>query len=125
MGGGRRACYFGDPAEGRRCRGRASRSRAQPPDDTFGWGVVFSDRPWPASQRGRAFARAIVDSFYHWDDIDVHIHGASIRTGGHGFAGIERKRCSTSCRSGRRASASSRPFSTRFAMKRSSPMRIC
>ena len=35
---------------------------------------------------------AIVGSFHHWDDIDVHIHGASIRTSGHGFAGIERKR---------------------------------
>ena len=63
------------------------------PDDTFGWGVVFSD----ATMAGFASAdpeshAAIVDSFHHWDDIDVRIHGEVIRTGGHGFSGIERKR---------------------------------
>jgi anthraniloyl-CoA monooxygenase len=63
------------------------------PDDTFGWGVVFSDQ----TLAGFAAAdppshAAIVGSFHHWDDIDVHIHGQSIRSGGHGFSGIERKR---------------------------------
>uniref|UniRef100_UPI001952B0D1 hypothetical protein n=1 Tax=Stenotrophomonas maltophilia TaxID=40324 RepID=UPI001952B0D1 len=28
----------------------------------------------------------------HWDDIDVHIHGECIRSSGHGFIGIGRKR---------------------------------
>jgi anthraniloyl-CoA monooxygenase len=35
---------------------------------------------------------AITDSFYHWDDIDVHFKGSMIRTSGHGFCGIERKK---------------------------------
>ena len=63
------------------------------PDDTFGWGVVFSDK---TMQGFRATDReshdAIEQSFYHWDDIDVHFKGEVIRTGGHGFAGIERKK---------------------------------
>jgi anthraniloyl-CoA monooxygenase len=63
------------------------------PDDTFGWGVVFSDRTMSNFAAADAASHAaIVDSFYHWDDIDVHIHGRVIRSGGHGFSGIERKR---------------------------------
>ena len=63
------------------------------PDDTFGWGVVFSDQ----TMRGFRDADppthdAICESFYHWDDIDVHFRGQTIRTGGHGFCGIGRKR---------------------------------
>ena len=63
------------------------------PDDTFGWGVVFSDKTMAGFAAADAPSHAaIVGSFYHWDDIDVHIHGQTIRSGGHGFCGIERKR---------------------------------
>ena len=63
------------------------------PDDTFGWGVVFSDQTMAGFATADAPSHAaIVESFHHWDDIDVHIHGERVRTGGHGFAGIERKR---------------------------------
>src|SRR5829696_2447209 len=63
------------------------------PDDTFGWGVVFSDRTMEGFRAADAPSHAaIVGSFYHWDDIDVHFRGDTIRTGGHGFCGIERKR---------------------------------
>ncbi len=61
------------------------------PDDTFGWGVVLSD-----STLGRLEAadpesyREIQRNFYHWDDIEVHFKGRTIRSGGHGFAGIAR-----------------------------------
>src|SRR4029078_11016170 len=37
-------------------------------------------------------ARIIADEFAHWDDIDVHIHGQTITSSGHGFVGIGRKR---------------------------------
>jgi len=63
------------------------------PYDTFGWGVVFSDatmenmRPWDAKT-----AREIEAAFNHWDDIEVIIKGRSIRTTGHGFVGIGRKK---------------------------------
>src|SRR5215813_13691867 len=63
------------------------------PDDTFGWGVVFSDQTMAGFSAADAPSHAaILDSFHHWDDIDVHIHGQVIRSGGHGFCGIERKR---------------------------------
>lgn len=63
------------------------------PGDTFGWGVVFSDQ---TLDRLRAndpeSARQILDSFAHWDDIDVHFKGRTITSGGHGFCGIGRRR---------------------------------
>jgi anthraniloyl-CoA monooxygenase len=63
------------------------------PDDTFGWGVVFSDKTMEGfKDADRPTHDAITGSFYHWDDIDVHFKGQVIRSGGHGFCGIERKR---------------------------------
>jgi anthraniloyl-CoA monooxygenase len=34
----------------------------------------------------------ITASFAHWDDIDVHVRGRVITSGGHGFAGIARRK---------------------------------
>jgi anthraniloyl-CoA monooxygenase len=63
------------------------------PDDTFGWGVVFSDSTMGNFLEADAPSHArIVDEFYHWDDIDVHFKGETIRSGGHGFAGISRRK---------------------------------
>ena len=63
------------------------------PDDTFGWGVVFSDRTMEGFHAADAPSHAaITGDFHHWDDIDVHYRGTTITTGGHGFCGIERKR---------------------------------
>ncbi|HEY2781884.1 MAG TPA: bifunctional salicylyl-CoA 5-hydroxylase/oxidoreductase [Steroidobacteraceae bacterium] len=62
------------------------------PDDTFGWGVVFSDKTMGNFLEADAPSHArIVDEFYHWDDIDVHFKGQTVRSGGHGFAGISRR----------------------------------
>ena len=63
------------------------------PYDTFGWGVVFSDatmdnmRQWDAKT-----AAEIEASFSHWDDIELLFKGRTIRSGGHGFVGIGRKK---------------------------------
>ncbi len=61
------------------------------PDDTFGFGVVFSDQTMenlegadPVSQK------AIVDSFWHWQEIDTFFGGQRTRSTGHGFAGMSR-----------------------------------
>src|SRR5512133_2963280 len=63
------------------------------PYDTFGWGVVFSDQTLGNLQTADARSAArILDSFSHWDDIEVNIRGHKIRSGGHGFCGIGRKR---------------------------------
>lgn len=62
-------------------------------DDTFGWGVVFSDQTL-GNFRGAdpiTFDR-ITASLAHWDDIDVHIRDRVITSSGHGFAGIARKK---------------------------------
>ncbi len=62
------------------------------PDDTFGWGVVFSDKTMGNFLEADAPSHArIVDEFYHWDDIDVHFKNQIIRSHGHGFAGISRR----------------------------------
>ena len=61
--------------------------------DTFGWGVVFSDatmdnmRQWDTET-----ADAIEVAFNHWDDIELHFKGHRIRSSGHGFVGIGRKK---------------------------------
>src|SRR5258708_14331635 len=63
------------------------------PDDSFGWGGVFSDSTMGNFLEADAPSHArIVDEFYHWDDIDVHFKGQAIRSGGHGFAGISRRK---------------------------------
>ena len=63
------------------------------PDDTFGWGVVFSDQTVENLMANDPVSGAVIrDEFTHWDDIDVHIHGQCIRSSGHGFIGIGRKR---------------------------------
>jgi len=63
------------------------------PYDTFGWGVVFSDQTLGNLQLADApTAAKILDAFNHWDDIEIHIGGQTVRSGGHGFCGIGRKR---------------------------------
>ncbi len=60
---------------------------------TFGWGVVFSDQTVENLMANDPVSgRIIADEFAHWDDIDVHIHGDCVRSSGHGFIGIGRKR---------------------------------
>src|SRR5689334_4858198 len=63
------------------------------PSDTFGWGVVFSDQTLGNLERADAeTARAISGAFNHWDDIEIHVRGRTVRSGGHGFCGIGRRR---------------------------------
>ncbi len=63
------------------------------PYDTFGWGVVFSDQTLGnLVAADEKTAREILQSFNHWDDIDVFFKGQKVTSGGHGFCGIGRKR---------------------------------
>ena len=63
------------------------------PDDTFGWGVVFSDETLNtiAAADPESYAD-ITASFAHWDAIDIHYQGEVLTSRGHGFSGLERKR---------------------------------
>jgi len=92
VGGGPAGLYFAllmkkaDPAHDITV---LERNRA---DDTFGFGVVFSD----ATLENFAHAdpethRAITASFFHWDDIDIHYQGQVLTSTGHGFCGMSRQ----------------------------------
>ena len=62
------------------------------PDDAFGWGVVFSDQTLQNFRAADPESHdEITRNFAHWDDIDVHVKGATITSGGHGFSGIARR----------------------------------
>lgn len=62
-------------------------------DDTFGFGVVFSDETLTAFEAADppSYAR-IAGSFARWSDIDVHYRGDVLRSGGHGFSAMGRMR---------------------------------
>ena len=63
------------------------------PFDTFGWGVVFSDQTLQNLRRADPeSAQQMADAFNHWDDIEVFYKGGRVRSTGHGFIGIGRKR---------------------------------
>jgi anthraniloyl-CoA monooxygenase len=62
-------------------------------DDTFGFGVVFSDETLGGIEHAdpEIYARMEAE-FARWDDIDVHFKGEVVTSGGHGFAAMSRKR---------------------------------
>ncbi len=63
------------------------------PYDTFGWGVVFSDATLENMRECDAETTAEIEqAFNHWDDIELHFKDRVIRSGGHGFVGIGRKK---------------------------------
>jgi anthraniloyl-CoA monooxygenase len=61
-------------------------------DDTFGWGVVFSDETLEnfAQADPESYA-AIEANFAYWKDIDTFHGGTCVRSSGHGFCGLSRK----------------------------------
>ena len=61
-------------------------------DDTFGWGVVFSNETFDnIAANDPVSAQAIRAHFAYWDDIAVNYRGQRIVSTGHGFSGIARK----------------------------------
>ena len=63
------------------------------PDDTFGFGVVFSDASLSQIEVDdpETYER-ITANFAHWDDIDTFFKGEVRRSSGHGFSGLSRRR---------------------------------
>src|SRR5256886_885223 len=62
-------------------------------DDTFGFGVVFSDETLVGLENAdAAFYKRLSQDFAIWEDIDVHFRGQVLTSGGHGFAAISRQR---------------------------------
>ena len=61
-------------------------------DDTFGFGVVFSDQTLDIFRRYDPVSHAaILENFAYWDDIAIHFKNEIIRVGGNGFCGCSRQ----------------------------------
>ena len=61
-------------------------------DDTFGFGVVFSDATLDNFEKyDPPSYRRITEEFAYWDDIAVHFKGTVHRVGGNGFCGCSRR----------------------------------
>jgi anthraniloyl-CoA monooxygenase len=61
-------------------------------DDTFGFGVVFSDRTLAGIHEADPVLReALTEHGRHWDDIEVRLKGERIRCGGNGMAAVVRR----------------------------------
>ena len=93
IGGGPAALYFGILMKKANPGSEITILERNRLDDTFGFGVVFSD----ATQNNLAAAdaetfNALAGEFFHWDDISVHYRGHVIRSGGHGFSGLSRQK---------------------------------
>jgi anthraniloyl-CoA monooxygenase len=62
------------------------------PDDTFGFGVVFSDETLGGIENADlGFAEAMARRFARWTDIDIHFRGQTHTVGGQGFAAMSRR----------------------------------
>ena len=62
------------------------------PDDTFGFGVVFSDQTLSGIKASdRSAFEDMGRSFAYWDDIDITVNGEMMTIGGNGFAAMSRK----------------------------------
>jgi len=92
IGGGPSGLYFAMLAK------KANRSdevlvvERNPPDATFGWGVVFSEETLGALRDADYETYTeIGESFARWNAIDIYYHDTRVRSRGHVFTGISRK----------------------------------
>jgi anthraniloyl-CoA monooxygenase len=93
IGGGPAGLYFGLLMKRRFPHLQVTVVERNRPFDTFGWGVVFSDQTLQNLKvADPESAQQMQDAFNHWDDIEVFYKGGRVRSGGHGFIGIGRKR---------------------------------
>jgi anthraniloyl-CoA monooxygenase len=63
------------------------------PDDTFGWGIVFSDQTFGyLRDEDEPTHRAISESCERWDNVDVVHRGRKVTIRGNRFSGVQRLR---------------------------------
>jgi len=92
-GGGPAGLYFSALAKQLDPRHEITVWERNSPDDTFGFGVVFSDETLGGIEHADTeIFDAMRHEFARWDDIDVHYRGTTFTSGGHGFAAMSRKR---------------------------------
>ena len=91
IGGGPGGLYFALLMKKRDARHRVRVIERNRPDDTFGFGVVFSDATMAGIAEADASAyEEIARHLVHWEEIDVHYAGEVLRSTGHGFSGMSR-----------------------------------
>jgi len=93
IGGGPAALYLGILMKKADAKHEVTILERNRLEDTFGFGVVFSD----ATQNNLAAADpetydAMASHFAHWDNIDIHYRGLVMTSSGHGFSGISRRK---------------------------------
>jgi anthraniloyl-CoA monooxygenase len=93
LGGGPGGLYFAALARQLDPRHEITVWERNAADDTFGFGVVFSDETLGGIEHAdTAIYAAMSREFARWDDIDVHFGDTIFTSGGHGFAAMSRKR---------------------------------
>ena len=91
IGGGPAGLYFAILMKQSRPAHEITVYERNGPDDTFGWGVVFSGRTLEhLKQADEATHRAITDKFETWDNVDIIHRGQKISIHGNRFSGIAR-----------------------------------
>ena len=93
VGGGPAGLYFALLAKRGNPRDEITVYERNRPDDTFGFGMVFSEKTMNyLREQDQPTHEEILASSYAWDPIEVRIHGGTISCGGIGFWAISRKR---------------------------------
>ncbi|MDQ3652316.1 MAG: FAD-dependent monooxygenase [Acidobacteriota bacterium] len=91
IGGGPAGLYFALLMKKHDSRHEITVSERNAPGDTFGWGVVFSDKTLSYIQStDEESYRRITESFETWDNVDVVHRGERITVRGNKFSGIAR-----------------------------------
>lgn len=93
IGGGPAGLYFGILMKKQDPSHEITIIERNKPYDTFGWGVVFSDDTLSHFEDAdKETYDEILANFSYWGDIDTFIKGECVKSTGHGFAGMSRKK---------------------------------
>src|ERR1043165_9828451 len=93
IGGGPAGLYFALLMKRHAASHRVTVFERNPPDATFGWGVVFSGRTLSnLREADEASHRLITESFETWDNMDVVLRESRTIIRGNHFSGIARLR---------------------------------
>jgi len=93
IGGGPAALYFAILLKKRLPDAEIDIFEQNKADDTFGWGVVFSDETLGNFEAADPESfQSIRENFAYWTDIDTFYDGAKVTSTGHGFCGLARKK---------------------------------
>ena len=93
LGGGPAGLYFALLMKKRDASSRVTLIERDGPDDTFGWGIVFSDQTFDYLRDSDTPSfEAITSACETWDNVDIVHRGERITVRGNRFSGIARIR---------------------------------